>query len=174
MSSSKAISRATWELYDIHGELLSLLESYDPETGEFPDGFDEQLSALAITTEEKVLGCFHALKVLAGQEEILKAESNRLRDRAKMRNGQAKRLKKAVGAFLDFIGRQRIELPMVTAYMQRNPQSVVIEDEAKVPGEFVEIVQTERINKKAILAALKEGRDVPGCRLHQGEGVRFK
>lgn len=43
--------------------------------------------------------------------------------------------------------------------------STVIEDEHKIPVDFVEIVKTQKIDKKAIYEKLKNGEEVPGAML---------
>lgn len=43
--------------------------------------------------------------------------------------------------------------------------STIIEDEDKIPVDYVEIVKTQKADKKAIYEKLKAGEDVPGARL---------
>lgn len=61
-----------------------------------------------------------------------------------------------------------------TFKLRANPPAVVIEDQAKLPGEFI-ITETPppitKIDKKAIAEAIKAGREVAGARLERGARV---
>lgn len=65
---------------------------------------------------------------------------------------------------------ERLDIPEVhggeySFRLQANPPSVIVDDEAKVPEEFksTEVKVITKVDKKAILDALKDGRDVPGA-----------
>jgi len=59
------------------------------------------------------------------------------------------------------------------AWLQKSTPKVVVEDPAAVPSEWTRQVSSVEINKPGILAALKAGQDVAGCKLEVGEHVRF-
>lgn len=50
-----------------------------------------------------------------------------------------------------------------------NPPSVIIDDETKIPGEFIthETKTITKISKKDILDAIKDGRDIPGAHVER-------
>lgn len=52
----------------------------------------------------------------------------------------------------------------------RNPSpSVLVEDESLVPDEWKEVKVVASLKKREILAALKDGQEVPGCRQQLGD-----
>lgn len=57
-----------------------------------------------------------------------------------------------------------------------NPPAVVIDDEAKLPLEFVstEVKSVTKIDKRAILDAIKEGREVPGASVERAKRLVIK
>ena len=75
---------------------------------------------------------------------------------------------------MDSAGFTEMQIGTKTAKIQKNPPKVVIFDEQDLPAKFVEIVQTQRINKVAIKEALKAGESVDGARIDQGFSLRIK
>lgn len=57
-----------------------------------------------------------------------------------------------------------------------NPISIVIEDESKVPGDFIitETKHSTRIDKKAIKDAIMAGQEVPGAKATRTERLMMK
>jgi hypothetical protein len=49
--------------------------------------------------------------------------------------------------------------------LKKNPKGVLIDNEAEIPGEFVEFESS--VNKKAIGEALRKGQAVPGAKLKE-------
>jgi hypothetical protein len=58
--------------------------------------------------------------------------------------------------------------------VQKNPPKVNILDEAKIPGEFIVTETKTSINKREILDAMKDGRDVPGCEIQRTTRLAIK
>lgn len=56
----------------------------------------------------------------------------------------------------------------------KNPPKVEILNEAEIPQEFRKLELVEKIDKKGISAALKEGVDVPGAKLTQTERLEVR
>ncbi len=60
-----------------------------------------------------------------------------------------------------------LELPTLTATVRRTPPQLQISDEAAIPPEFWK-AKDPALDRKAVLAALKDGRKVPGAGLDNG------
>lgn len=58
----------------------------------------------------------------------------------------------------------KIERPLATLYLSRRAPAVVVETEADIPAEFWKAADPT-LDKKALAAALKEGRAIPGATL---------
>lgn len=61
----------------------------------------------------------------------------------------------------------KVETDLATVSLRAVPPKPVISTEADIPSEFF-IPQPPKLDQKALLAALKEGRDVPGATLSNG------
>ena len=57
--------------------------------------------------------------------------------------------------------------------IQKNPPSVVIEDESKISEEYL-IKQSPKIDKAAIKKAISAGKEVSGASLKQSESLRIR
>lgn len=109
-----------------------------------------------------------------------------LKAQAQTWNARAENLTRIARAFINHCDRLEYSLKMACVELgveelrgneyrwklQNSPPSVVIDDEAKVPTNFKEIVQKTVTRKDLIRDALKSGSQVPGAHLEQGSHVR--
>lgn len=72
-----------------------------------------------------------------------------------------------LGAAMEQAGRKKIEHPAVTLSLRNTPPSVIVTDEAAIPSWFWKEA-APRLDKKAVLAALKAKESVPGAELSNG------
>ena len=65
---------------------------------------------------------------------------------------------------------ERIDCPMFTIKIQKNPASVDIYDQLSLPADYIVVPDPKpaQPDKKAIAAAIKAGKEVTGARLTQG------
>lgn len=171
---SAAIERESGSTFSIANDLIELFEDYDHETGEIPEDFDERLNALAMRMDDKIDGCAGYLRQLAAAEETLKAEAERLRARARKFANRQRSIKDGMAYLLTVAEQRKVETVYTNVWIQKNTPALVIEDESRVPAQYVETEVVTRINKSAIKADIKAGKEVEGCALVQSEGIRIK
>ncbi|QOG21355.1 siphovirus Gp157 family protein [Bradyrhizobium sp. SEMIA] len=88
------------------------------------------------------------------QQENLKARTQRFERRVAF-------TRELMLAILDAANLRKLELPEGTIFLRNNPQQVVGEPDATtLPDDLVKIER--KPDRKAILAALKDGRELPG------------
>ena len=161
-----------YQLVNYQHELEVLADSGDVP----PEQIADTLNALEGDIKEK------AVQVAAFSKN-LEATAEAVREAAKAMLARADRIQKraeSVQAYMLFqlqaAGITKIEAPWFTVAVRKNPPSVVIDDEAQIPPEF--IYQPEppapRPDKQAIARALKAGTDVPGAHLLQNERLEIK
>lgn len=86
---------------------------------------------------------------------------------------QAERMKAALMLAMDIIDVKKLERPAATLSIAKVPDKVIITAEEQLQSVFL-VEKTEiKPDKKAILAALKEGAEVPGAILSNG-GVTLR
>jgi hypothetical protein len=160
------------ELVRYQHELATLAESGDIPAEQIAD----TLEALEGDLQEKAVN-------VAAFTRNLDATASAVREAAKAMLARAERIEKraeSIRAYLLFnmqaSGITKVESPWFTLAIRKNPPSVVVDDDAQIPPEF--IVQppppAPRPDKAAIGRALKAGTVVPGCHLFQNERLEIK
>lgn len=90
-----------------------------------------------------------------------------IKDRRARFERQASALKEAVAVAMEGAEIKTLELPLATLSLRRVPASVVLSDEWLVPEKFWK-AQDPKLDKRAVLDALKAGDIVPGAQLDNG------
>lgn len=107
-------------------------------------------------------------------EAIKKAESD-MAARRKALEKRADGIKGYILANMQRAGITKIECPFFQLAIRKNPASVVIDNAAEIPGEFMRQPEPPppSPDKKAIAEAIKGGAHVPGAHLEQSERLHI-
>ena len=70
-------------------------------------------------------------------------------------------------------GKTKFKTAMHSFGIQKNPQSVRLVEGETIPEQFL-VPQEPKVDKKAILAALKSGKTFKFAELFQSEGLRIR
>lgn len=102
--------------------------------------------------------------------------AKRITERAGVLDRKAEHLRQYLKTAMQATGVTKIETPELVAAIRKNPPSVAVTDEGAVPDRFKVTPEPPppRVDKKAVLAALKAGEDVPGCSLNLSERVDIR
>lgn len=96
--------------------------------------------------------------------ERIKAEEKRLSDMRKLGESKLEKFKLYVKENMEALNLNKIQTELGSLTIAKNPISVDICEEDKVPEEFKQQVVTTKIDKKAIAQHFKETGEVPeGC-----------
>ena len=128
--------------------------------------------ALGELLPAKVAGYCGFLRHLEGFSAECQDEEKRIAARRRVATGLHDRMKARLLEGLDRAGVAKVEAGTFVVTAQASSPSAVVDDAQAVPREY-EVV-TVALDKRAILAALKGGAEVPGCRLVQGRYVRIR
>ena len=159
------------KFYEINQQLEALLDQVDPETGEAL--FDpDALAELLIARDEKLEGIALWIKNLRSDAAAIKTEKQTLEKRQKALENQADRL----AEYLQFcLNGEKFKTARV-AISYRHSKSVQIDDTALWENPSPEYIRQKapEANKDAISAALKEGAEIPGCKLVESVSMQIK
>lgn len=162
------------KLYELSGnykELLDIIEAGDEET---KASLTDTLDSIEDALEIKVNNTLKVTKNLELEAMALKVEAKRLADRAKAQENRAKSLKEYVKGQLMLAGLEKMKTELFSASVRDNPEKVNIKNERFVPRQF-KVKQPDKIDVKAIAAAIKAGEKVRGAELiREGKSITIR
>jgi len=142
---------------------------------------DEQTVADTLEAEggalvEKGQNVAFVVRNLEASAEAIKGAEAAMAARRKAIENRAARIRAYLLDGMRVAGVQKIDSPYFAIAIRKNPPSVDVFDSAQVPADYMKepTPPPPAPDKKLIAQALKDGFDVPGCRLLQSERVEIK
>lgn len=166
-------------LYEIAADYRAVAEMMDSADLSNPAEVEAITNAIAQVGDEfrdKATNLVRYVANLGSDVDALDAEIARLQARKKAIAARREWCMGYLLANMQATGITEIKHPAFTIKLRDNPDSVVIDDAAMIPAEFVRQPETPppAPDKKAIAAALKAGTEVPGCHLERKQRVEIK
>lgn len=137
------------------------------------EGLEDTLDSIKAPLEEKLESYAMVIRNIESDVEGLKAEEKRLAERRKNMESGIKRMKENMQNAMSSTGEKKIKGEKFTFTVQKNPPSLNIVDDKAIPDEFITIETVRNIDKKALLARVKE-QEVPGVEIKQGESLHIR
>jgi hypothetical protein len=136
----------------------------------------DTLEGEAYPLETKAAGVAFYIQKLSSLSDAIGIRQKELAERKRVIDNRVKRIKEYLLECMAAAGVTKIECPDVTLSRRKNPASVEVFEEGLIPQAYMRTPTPPppEPDRKAIIAALKEGIDVPGCRLMQKERVDIK
>jgi chaperonin cofactor prefoldin len=102
-----------------------------------------------------------------------------MKARAEALEKRAERVREYLLQNMLMAGVQKIECPYFKLAVRENPPKVIVDDEKQIPMLYMTDPAPPpppppKPDKKLIAQALKDGHDVPGCRLERGKRLEIK
>lgn len=158
-------------LYELTEQFQTLLEMIDnPDIPE--DVLRDTMDAVEGEIELKADGYAKVITEAKAKIEMLKAESNRLSERAKVIENNIGRMKDNLLRMMKACGKPKFKTELFSFGIQLNPPKVVLDSE-EIPEEFL-VPQPAKVNTALIKDAIKNGETFDFAHLEQGEGVRIR
>lgn len=168
---------STPSLYSLTGKYRALAQllnagDYDPET--VRDTIEA--SGLPDDIAQKVQGCEMVARTLEADNPAIDAEIKRLQELKKSRQAKADALRKYALENMLACDIQRIDAPLFSISIARNPPKVEVFDERQVPADYFTdpAPPPPALDKRLMLQALKDGAEIPGAKLSQGYRLSIK
>lgn len=156
--------------------LYKLTESYlklQQKIEDGGEGLEDTLESITDAIEEKADGYGKIIKNIEAQIEAIKNEEKRLSDRRKSLESSVKRLKDSLYESMKLTETKRIKSELFTFNIQNNPPSLNIENEDAIPFEYYQ-PQAPKLDKRELLNAVKNGLEIEGVSIKQGESLRIR
>ena len=100
----------------------------------------------------------------------IKAQKDNLTKRQERLEAQKDILRTTICAAMEIAGKKRLELAVCTVTAKAVPPKLIINDEADIPSDFWK-PSDPKLDKAALLAALKDKKQVPGATLSNGSST---
>lgn len=162
-------------LYVLTGEYLALsnklLESdLDEQT------IADTLEGAAGELEEKATNVACFIRNIEASAEAIKQAEKQMADRRKSLENKAESIKRYLKDNMIRSGITKIESPYFALTIKKNPPSVVIDDPAAIPSDYMVTppAPPPSPDKKLIAQAIKDGYTVAGAHLEQAERLEIK
>ena len=155
-------------LYELTAEYKELLDMAEEQNLTQAD-IKDTLEGMDYEFEDKA-----DLRSLDGKEEAINSEIKRLTEMKRVVVNNKKAIKQNLENAMIETGKTKFKTTLFSFGIQKNPASVRIKDESLVPEEY-RIKQPDKIDKKGLIKALKEGAVfTENIELVQTESLRIR
>lgn len=164
-------------LYELTGAWLDLYNmADDPDMDADVQTWFDTMEGLDGEIEDKADGYAKVIAQLNADAAAIKAEEDRLYSRREAIENRVKGMKESLQRMMELTGKTKFKTLLYSYNIQKNPASVVIDDETKVPNEFW-IAQEPKLDKKGLIDWLKgldEADECEWAHLSQSESLRIR
>lgn len=159
-------------IYELTNDFMQVQEMI--ESGEYDfETLQNTLDCINYEIERKADGYARVIKNITAEIEGIKAEETRLSEKRNALENSVTQLKKSLETAMIQTNKRKFKTDLFSFNIQKNPPSVNITDDKKIPDEY-KILQPDKIDNKAIIQALKEGAEFDWAELKQGESLRIR
>lgn len=159
-------------LYNLTAEYMELLNMAEEEELD-PQVLADTLEGMDGELEQKAENYAMMINSLNGQADMLSAEIKRLTERKKTLENNSKRMKESLENAMNLTGKRKFKTLLFSFGIQKNPPVLVVDDESKVPEEFVKI--KKEIDKAALKKFVKDNENgLDFAHLEQTESLRIR
>lgn len=159
-------------LYELTAEYMELLNMAEEEELD-PQVLADTLEGMDGELEQKAENYAMMINTLNGQADMLSAEIKRLTERKKTIENNSKRMKESLENAMNSTGKRKFKTLLFSFGIQKNPPVLVVDDEDKVPEEFVKV--KKEIDKAALKKFVKDNENgLDFAHLEQTESLRIR
>lgn len=159
-------------LYELTTDLKELQEIDFAQAEE--EQIEEVKGIIKTQIESKSAGIIAVIRNEESDIDAIKVEIKRLQELKKSKENKIENLKKYTKECLEDAEIKKVSTSLGNMTVRKNPASVDVLDENLIPSEYKKEVVEVKVDKKAILADLKEGVVVEGAALKNSTSLMIK
>ena len=133
----------------------------------------DTLASINDAIEDKADGYVAVIKTLEGDNKAIDEEIKRLRQRKTSNQNGVKRLKESLQEVMEKTGKVKFKTALNSYNIANNPPSIEVTNESLIPKSYW-IEQAPKLNKKEILADIKNGIEIKGAEVIQTRSLRVR
>jgi hypothetical protein len=161
-------------LYELTGNYWQAMEYLTHPQNDIPaQAIQDTLEGIEGEIKDKCINVAKAQKNIETTIQAIKQEETRMKQRRINLEKRLDWLKTYLKTNMEQASIDRIESPWFIISIRKNPESVAIKDLSKIPPAYKPQKTTETIDKKAILADLKQGKLIPGVVIERSTRVNI-
>lgn len=126
---------------------------------------------IAQEIQRKSEGFVYMFRNIDSQIEAIDGEIKRLQELKKQKQNKYEYLKKSLKDNMEALGVKKLETDLGNIGIRNNPGKVNVVDERLIPDTYKEVVETVKVDKKAILKDIKAGMAVGGVAIEYGTSL---
>lgn len=158
-----------YELKELYQNIWELVGDDESDL----EALETALSQVEDNLEIKAENIAKLIKSIDADAEVIKIEEQRLAKRRKTLENKQKGMKLYLETQLKEMGVDKIQGTLMSVRLQKNPPSVNVLDENKIPEKYWKVVTTRSMDKKLILEDLKAEVEVEGAVIKQEKSLRI-
>jgi len=161
-------------LYELNKQLQQLSDLI--ESGEVTEeSLADTIEGVEGMFDQKAESICYVIRNMEASADAVKAEEARLAKRRKQYLDGVERLKGYLKLSMVESGHKSVKSDLFTISLTPPPKVVEIDDERAIPDEYKTRTVIDSVDKKKVLAQLKDGAVIPGAHLGDGNyGLRIK
>lgn len=136
----------------------------------------DTLEGMAGNLEVKAQNVAMVARNLEALAMAIKQAEKGMADRRKAIEARADKVRQYIQDCMERAGISKIECPYFALAIRENPPTVIIDDASQLPNEYLRVppLPEPEPDKKAILAAIKDGKAVPGAHVERRKKLEIK
>jgi len=147
-------------LYEIANEILELKDS-----GMSHDDIADTLEAMEMDFEEKTESTIVLIKQMQAESEMFKAESDKLKAESERLNRGSEKLKEYIRGEMVRLEKDKFKAGVHSLTIRKPTPKLSVINDNDIPRSWFNVDVVEKLDKKALLKALKDGEDVKGVEI---------
>lgn len=155
-------------LYELTGDYWQAMEFLTHPRTELPiQAIEDTLEGIEEEIKDKSINIAKAQRNMEVTINAIKQAEGQMKKRRITIEKRMNWLKAYLKTHMEQAGFKKIESPWFVLSIRNNPQSVAIDNPDKIPDNYKSEKTTQSIDKKALLADLKQGKVIAGASISQ-------
>lgn len=159
-------------LYQIAAEHRQMVDRL-MDTQEDSQIIADTIEAESYPLETKAQNVAYAIRTLEANAAAIREAEKQMAERRKAMENRAQRIREYLQTCMEVANVSKIECPHFALSIKANPHAVDVFEPALIPAEFM-VQPAPVVDKTAIKAAIKAGREVPGAMLVQDKRLDIR
>ena len=157
---------------DIQDLYTKLVESAD-DNGEVDGILAQELAVKEEQFNDKALSIGYLSRKIDDEKALIDKEKERLKTLKERRTRAKERILKALSSACEQLGKDKINGTMANISF-RESERVEVDDESKIPDEYIRVTVKKEPDKTAIKKAIKDGKEIDGVHLQRYKNIQVK